>query len=55
MKTEISLKRREILIEAMKKLREQILYSDQAFCLVGDTFTLPELQAAYEAVLGRPI
>ena len=45
----------EILIEAMKKLREQILYSDQAFCLVGNTFTLPELQAAYEAVLGRPL
>jgi ADP-ribose pyrophosphatase YjhB (NUDIX family) len=45
----------EILIEAMKKLREQIFYSNQAFCLVDKTFTLPELQAAYEAVLNRPL
>ena len=45
----------EILIEAMKKLREQILYNDQAFCLVDSKFTLPELQSAYEAVLGRPL
>lgn len=45
----------EILIEAMKKLREQILYSNQAFCLVDRTFTLPELQAVYEAILNRPL
>ncbi len=45
----------EIIIEAMKKLREQILYNNQAFCLVKDTFTLPELQAVYEAVLSRPL
>ncbi len=45
----------EILIEAMKKLREQILYSNQAFCLVDKKFTLSELQSAYEAVLGRPL
>ncbi len=45
----------EILIEAMKKLREQIRYSNQAFCLVEDKFTLPELQAVYEAVLARPL
>ena len=40
---------------SMKKLREQILYNDQAFCLVDSKFTLPELQSAYEAVLGRPL
>ena len=45
----------EILIEAIKKLREQILYSNQAFCLVDKKFTLPELQSAYEAVLGRTL
>ena len=45
----------EILIEAMKKLREQIFYNNQAFCLVDETFTLPELQAVYEAVLNRPL
>lgn len=45
----------EILIEAIKKLREQINYNNQAFCLVDETFTLPELQAVYETVLGRPL
>ena len=45
----------EILIEAIKKLREHIYYSNQAFCLVEDTFTLPELQRVYEAVLGKPL
>ncbi len=45
----------EILIEAMKKLREQIFYNNQAFCLVDETFTLPELQAVYETVLNRPL
>ena len=39
----------------MKKLREQLFYSNQAFCLVNETFTLPELQAVYEAVLNRPL
>lgn len=45
----------EILIEAIKRLREQIYYNDQAFCLVEKTFTLPELQRVYEAVLGKPL
>lgn len=45
----------EILIEAIKKLREQLFYSTQAFCLVEETFTLPELQAVYEVVLNRPL
>lgn len=45
----------EILIEAVKKLREQLFYSKQAFCLVENTFTLSELQAVYEVVLNRPL
>lgn len=45
----------EILIEAIKSLREQIYYSNQAFCLVDETFTLPELQRVYEVVLGKPL
>ena len=45
----------EILIEAMKRLREQIYYKNQAFCLVEKTFTLSELQKVYEAVLGKPL
>ncbi|SDB24042.1 ADP-ribose pyrophosphatase YjhB, NUDIX family [Pseudobutyrivibrio sp. YE44] len=45
----------EILIEAVKRLREQIYYNNQAFCLVDETFTLSELQRVYEAVLGKPL
>ena len=45
----------EIVIEGIKKLREQIFYGNQAFCLVDETFTLPVLQAVYETVLGRPL
>ena len=45
----------EILIEAIKKLREHIYFNNQAFCLVDDTFTLPELQRVYETVLGKPL
>lgn len=45
----------EIIIEAMKKLREQIIYSNQAFCLVDKEFTLPELQAVYEVILGKKL
>lgn len=43
----------EIIIEALKKLRKQIKYSGEAFCLVDEKFTLPELQAVYETVLGQ--
>ncbi|MBQ5559616.1 MAG: NUDIX hydrolase [Lachnospiraceae bacterium] len=45
----------EIIIEALKKLRRQIKYSSEAFCLVDETFTLPELQAVYETVLGQKL
>lgn len=45
----------EIVIESIKKLREQLFYGNQAFCLMEETFTLPELQAAYETVLGHPV
>jgi ADP-ribose pyrophosphatase YjhB (NUDIX family) len=45
----------EILIEAFKKLRKEIRYNDQAFCMVEEHFTLPELQAVYEAVLGQEL
>jgi len=45
----------EIVIEGMKKLREQVFYGNQAFCLVEKTFTLPELQLVYELILNRKL
>ncbi|MCR5628890.1 NUDIX domain-containing protein [Eubacterium sp.] len=45
----------EIVIEGIKRLRDQILYGPQAFCLVDNTFTLPEMQAVFELVLNKPL
>ena len=43
----------EIIIESILKLRSSFEHSDQAFNMVGETFTLPDLQALYELVLGK--
>lgn len=45
----------EIIIESLIKLRNEFLYSNKAFCLVPDEFTLPELQKVYEVVLGQKL
>ncbi len=45
----------EIIIEAMKKLREGFDYSDKLFCLIPDTFTMAELRDTYRAVMNRDI
>ena len=43
----------EIMIESILKLRSTFEHSDLAFNMAGETFTLPDLQALYELVLGR--
>ncbi|MCR4830342.1 MAG: NUDIX hydrolase [Pseudobutyrivibrio sp.] len=45
----------EIIIEAMKKLRESIDYSDNLFCLMPAKFTMAELRATYQAVMNRDV
>ena len=45
----------EIIIESILKLRTFFENSDLAFNMVGDTFTLPDLQALYELVLGKKL
>lgn len=45
----------EIILESLLKLRNEIMYTDKAFCLVKDTFTLPELQRVYEIVLNQQL
>jgi ADP-ribose pyrophosphatase YjhB (NUDIX family) len=45
----------EIIIESILKLRSSFEHSDQAFNMVGETFTLPDLQALYELVLGKKL
>jgi 8-oxo-dGTP diphosphatase len=43
----------EILASAVERLRAKLSYSNVAYGLLPDAFTLSELQAVYEAVLGR--
>ncbi len=45
----------EIVATGLDRLRARLTYSNVAFGLIGDTFTLSELQAVYESVLGRPV
>ena len=45
----------EILHSAMQRLRAKLSYSNVAYGLLPDTFTLSELQAVYEAVLDRDL
>lgn len=45
----------EIVRVALRRLRSKLSYSTVAYGLLGDEFTLSELQAVYEAVLDRPL
>lgn len=45
----------EILASAIDRLRGKLTYSNVAYGLLADAFTLSELQAVYEAVLGRTL
>lgn len=45
----------EILLEGLMRLKNKVLYSDVAFNLVPEEFTLPDLQRVYEILLGKPL
>jgi len=45
----------EILAAAIERLRGKVEYTSLPAFLLPDEFTLPELQRAYEIVLGRPV
>ena len=45
----------EILDSALQRLRAKLSYSNVAYGLLPDTFTLSELQAVYESVLARSL
>ncbi|MBO4457020.1 MAG: NUDIX hydrolase [Butyrivibrio sp.] len=45
----------EIIIESVLKLRTFFENSDMAFNMVPETFTLPDLQALYELILGKKL
>ena len=45
----------EIILECLMRLRNKLMYSDIAFNLVPEEFTLPDLQAVYEIILGKEL
>jgi 8-oxo-dGTP diphosphatase len=46
---------RDILRTALERLRGKVEYTSLPAFLLGEPFTLPELQHVYEVVLGRPL
>lgn len=44
-----------IVAAAVQRVRNKSSYSSLPVYLCGDSFTLPQLQAVYEAILGEPI
>ncbi|MCG7343838.1 NUDIX hydrolase [Sporosarcina sp. ACRSL] len=45
----------EIILYSLERLRGKVNYTNIAFNLVGDEFTLPDLQQVYEVILGRSL
>jgi 8-oxo-dGTP diphosphatase len=45
----------DIVASAVERLQARLTYSNVAYGLLEDRFTLSELQAVYESVLGRPV
>jgi 8-oxo-dGTP diphosphatase len=45
----------EILAAAVERLRSKVEYTSLPAFLLAEPFTLPQLQKAYEIVLGRPV
>lgn len=46
---------KSIVEHAVERVRSKSLYSSLPVYLCGESFTLPQLQAVYESVLGEPI
>ncbi len=46
---------RAIAATAVKRLRAKLSYANIAYSLLPESFALSELQATYEAILGRPL
>ena len=45
----------EIILYSLERLRGKVNYTNIAFNLVGNEFTLPDLQQVYEVILGRDL
>lgn len=45
----------EIILEGLLRLKNKILYSDIAFNLLPEEFTLPDVKRVYEVILGKEL
>ena len=52
---ELAFDHAQILRYALERIRNKVSYTDIAFSLVGEEFTLPELQRVYEIILGQKL
>jgi 8-oxo-dGTP diphosphatase len=51
----LAFKNDEVIEYALQRLRAKLDYSNVAYSLLPEEFTLSQLQATYEAILGRPL
>lgn len=54
-KEELAFDHIEIIIESILKLKAEFEHTDLSFNMIGEKFTLPDLQALYELVLGKKL
>ena len=45
----------DMVFEGLNRIRNKVMYTDVAFNLVPEKFTLPDLQKVYEVILGKPL
>ena len=54
-KEELAFDHIEIIIESILKLKAEFEHTDLAFNMIGEKFTLPDLQALFDLVLGKKL
>lgn len=54
-KDEIAFDHGEMIAYAVERIRNKVEYTSIAFEMVGEEFTLPQLQKVYEIILGKPL
>ena len=53
--SDLAFDHKQILVDALNRLRGKVMYTDIAFHLVDKMFTVGELEKCYEAILGASI
>ena len=53
--TDLGFDHKKIIIDAINRLSNKIMYTDIGFKLVSEEFTIKELENSFETILGKPI